>query len=126
MAKILIADDSGIMRITLRTMLEKLSHEVVSEAKNGRDAVELYKQHRPDLITMDVSMPSDDLEITDGIVAIKHIKQINPKARIIIISSHGDQDRVLKAIQLGASSYILKPLNKDRLQHTIDKTLKKP
>lgn len=126
MAKILIVDDSSIMRITLKQILESLSHEVVSEATNGRNAVKMYEKHLPDLVTMDISMPTPDLNALDGIMAVQEIRKINPTAKIIMVTSHGDQEKVLKAIEMGASSYILKPLNKQRLNDVVDKVLAKP
>ncbi len=126
MAKILIVDDSSIMRITLKQILESLSHDVVSEATNGKNAIKQYEKYLPDLVTMDISMPMPDLDAYDGIKAVEEIKKINPQAKIIMITSHGDQEKVLKAIEKGASSYILKPLNKQRLKDVVDKVLAKP
>lgn len=126
MAKILIVDDSSIMRITLKQILESLSHDVVSEATNGKNAVKQYEKYLPELVTMDISMPTPDLDSYDGITAVQEIKRINPLAKIIMITSHGDQEKVLKAIEMGASNYILKPLNKQRLKDVVDKVLAKP
>ena len=120
MATVLIVDDATIMRIQMKKMLEKLDHEIIGEAKNGYEAVVQYEKLNPDFVTMDITMPNIG-EVKDGIEATRRINQFDYKAKIIMVTSHGEQDKVIKAIQNGASNYILKPVKIDKLEETIDK-----
>jgi len=122
MAKILVVDDAKIMRMNISKMLKELGHSIVAEAKNGFDAVQMYKEYSPDIVTMDITMPSSN-GINDGIDAVKAIKEQFPTANIIMITSHGEQDKVIKAIQSGASNYLLKPIKIDKLEEVLVKTL---
>ena len=120
MAKVLVVDDATIMRINIKRMLEQLGHEVVAEAKTGYESLRMYKDFRPDFVTMDITMPEEN-GIADGIDAVKEIAKIDPKAKVIMVTSHGEQDKVIRAIQYGASNYILKPLKIDKLEEIIAK-----
>ena len=120
MAKVLIVDDATIMRINMKRILEQLGHEVIGEAVNGLDAVEKYDTLKPDFVTMDITMPEAG-GVEDGIEATKRIREADPKAKIIMVTSHGEQDKVIRAIQNGASNYMLKPLNVDKLTEIIEK-----
>lgn len=122
MATVLIVDDAKVMRLSIRNMLEELGHEVVAEAQNGYFGIELYKKHLPDIVTMDITMPADR-GIVDGIDAVKHIREFHPSAKIIMVTSHGEQDKVIKAIQNGASNYLLKPIEIDKLDEVVNKVL---
>jgi len=122
MAKVLVADDAKIMRMNIGNMLKKLGHEVIAEAPNGYMSIQMYKKHIPDLVTMDITMPAEN-GIENGIDAVKAIKEEFPNAKIIMVTSHGEQDKVIKAIQSGASNYLLKPIQIDKLQEIISKTL---
>ena len=93
MAKILIVDDAAFMRMMIKDILTKNGYEVVAEAANGVEAVELYKSHQPDLVTMDITMPE-----MDGIEAVKQIKAVNPAAKVIMCSAMGQQSMVMDAI----------------------------
>lgn len=90
----------------------------MAEAENGAQAVEKYKEHSPDLVTMDITMPE-----MDGISALKEIKQIDAQARIIMCSAMGQQSMVIDAIQAGAKDFIVKPFQADRVLEAINKTL---
>ena len=120
MAKVLVVDDATIMRINIKRMLEQLGHEVVAEAKNGYESIKMYKDFQPDFVTMDITMPEEN-GIKDGIDAVEEIAKIDNKAKVIMITSHGEQDKVIRAIQNGASNYILKPLKADKLEEIIAK-----
>jgi two-component system chemotaxis response regulator CheY len=120
MAKVLIVDDAKIMRANVRKMLEKLGHEIVGEAENGFQSIGLYEDNNPDFVTMDITMPEIQ-GIKDGIDAVVEIRKIDYKAKIIMVTSHGEQDKVIKAIQAGASNYILKPLKIEKLEEVIEK-----
>ncbi|MCK5111519.1 MAG: response regulator [Arcobacteraceae bacterium] len=120
MANILVVDDAKIMRANIKSMLTHLGHTVAGEAENGYEAIEQYKLFKPDLVTMDITMPNYE-GIADGIEAVKHIIEFDSNAKIIMITSHGEQDKVIRAIQNGASNYILKPLQIDKLEEIINK-----
>jgi two-component system chemotaxis response regulator CheY len=122
MAKILVVDDAKIMRISIKNMLENLEHEVIAEAGSGYEAIEMFKAYKPNIVTMDITMPADE-GIADGIEAVKEIMAIDGNAKIVMITSHGEQDKVIRAIQSGASNYLLKPLQQEKLQEVIDKLL---
>ena len=122
MAKILVVDDAKIMRMNIKKMLTSLGHEVIAEAASGHEAIELYGKHADeiDLTTMDITMPMDQ-GIEDGIAAVEHIIEIDPTAKIIMVTSHGEQQKVIKAIQAGASNYLLKPIQMDKLTDALAK-----
>ena len=122
MATVLVVDDAKVMRINVKNMLEKLGHEVIAEAANGYSAIEQYKEHLPDFVTMDITMPGER-GVADGIDSVKGIIDFHPAAKIIMVTSHGEQDKVIKAIQAGASNYLLKPIQVDKLEEVVDKVL---
>lgn len=98
MAKtVLITDDTAFMRMTLRNVIEKNGYEVVGEAANGEEAITLYQELKPDLVTMDITMPK-----VDGITAIKEIMKIDPQAKIIVCSAMGQKPMVIEALSAGA------------------------
>lgn len=114
MKRVLIVDDAAFMRLSLKTILEKCGFEVVGEANTGIKAVQLYKQLKPDLVTMDLTMPE-----LGGVEAIKMIKIIDKDARIIVISSMGHEILVREAIVAGAISFIVKPFKEDFLSRQL-------
>jgi two-component system chemotaxis response regulator CheY len=122
MARILVVDDAKMMRVNIINMLETLGHEIVAEAANGYMAVEMYKKYLPDLVTMDITMPIEN-GVENGIDAVIAIKKEFSEAKIVMVTSHGEQDKVIKAIQSGASNYLLKPIQVEKLQEIIKKTL---
>lgn len=114
MLKVLIVDDSLIIRKKITKIIEKLGHEVVYGAKNGQEAIDAYNAKKPDLVTMDITMPD-----MDGITAVSHIIKDNHDAKIIMVTSHGQEDMVIKSIQAGAVGYMLKPITDDKLAQAI-------
>jgi len=114
MLRVLIVDDSLIIRKKLSKLIENLGHTVVADAQTGQEAIEAYATHKPDLVTMDITMPD-----MDGITAVKHIIKEHHDAKIIMVTSHGQEDMVIKSIQAGAVGYILKPLTQEKLAQTI-------
>ncbi len=118
MYSILIADDSMFMRMTLRRILQKAGYEIKAEAENGLQAVEKYKKYRPDLVTMDITMP-----IMEGIVAVKKIIQIDGDAKIIMCSAVGQKTLVTEAMRAGAKDFIVKPFQEERVLAAIQKLL---
>jgi two-component system, chemotaxis family, chemotaxis protein CheY len=118
MPRVLIVDDAAFMRMMLKNILTKSGYEVAGEAGNGNEAVERYKDLLPDLVTMDITMPE-----MDGLQALKAIKAIDPKAKIIMASAMGQQSMVIEAIQSGAVDFIVKPFNEDRVVEAIKRAL---
>jgi two-component system, chemotaxis family, chemotaxis protein CheY len=118
MPRVLIVDDAAFMRMMLKNILTKSGYEVAGEAANGNEAVERYKDLLPDLVTMDITMPE-----MDGLQALKAIKAIDPKAKIIMASAMGQQSMVIEAIQSGAVDFIVKPFNEDRVVEAIKRAL---
>ena len=119
MAKnILICDDAAFMRMMIKDILEKNGFEVIGEASNGIKAVEMYKKDKPDIVTMDITMPD-----MDGIQAVKAIKEFDPTAKVIMCSAMGQQSMVMDAIRAGARDFIVKPFQADRVLEAIKKAI---
>lgn len=118
MAKIMIVDDTAFMRAMIRDMVNGSGHEVVAEAKNGAEAVMLYPNAKPDVLTMDITMPD-----MDGVTALRSIRKMDPNAKVIMCSAMGQHAMVLDAIQAGAKDFIVKPLQQHRLLEAIDKVM---
>lgn len=116
--KILIVDDASFMRLNLKNILESQDYEVVGEATNGNEAVNLYKETQPDLVTMDITMPEKD-----GITAMKEILEFDSLARVLVISAMGQEAYIKKAIVAGAKHFIVKPFKKDNVLIVIEKVL---
>lgn len=116
--RILIVDDAAFMRMMIRDILSKNGYDVCGEANDGQQAIEKFKELKPDLITMDITMPE-----MDGINALKEIKKIEPNAKVIMCSAMGQQAMVIDAIQAGAKDFIVKPFQADRVIEAIKKTL---
>ncbi|MBO1512825.1 response regulator transcription factor [Metabacillus sp. BG109] len=118
--KVLIADDHHVVRRGLLFFLKtQRDIEVIGEAKNGKEAVELVAELEPDVVLMDLSMPE-----MDGVMATKAIREMNETVKIIILTSYADQDHVIPAIRAGASGYQLKDIEPDELVETIRDVLK--
>lgn len=114
MLKVLIVDDSLIIRKKISKIFEDLGHQVLFDAVNGQEAINAYKKFKPDLVTMDITMPD-----MDGITAVKYIIKEDLNAKIIMVTSHGQEDMVIKSIQSGAVGYILKPITQEKLAKVI-------
>ncbi len=116
MKKVLIVDDASFMRLSLRTMLEKNGYEVAGEAENGFEAIKLYTELKPDIVTMDITMPE-----LDGIQALKSIIEIDRTAKVVILSAMGQETKVKEAIICGAKTFIVKPFKEEHLIQTLNK-----
>ena len=116
MTRVLIVDDAAFMRMMIKDILEKNGYDVVAEANNGIKAVEMYKKERPDIVTMDITMPD-----MDGIEAVKAIKEFDPSAKIIMCSAMGQQSMVMDAIRAGAKDFVVKPFQPDRVLEALSK-----
>jgi len=118
MANILIVDDSIITRSNLKKVLTELGHKVIGEASNGAIGIFKYSKLKPDLVTMDISMPQ-----TNGIEATAKIIEMDPNALIVMVSALNQKRDIMDAIHSGAKYYILKPFKIDKVREVIDKVL---
>lgn len=114
----LIVDDSGMMRQMIRTLLEKNGVEVVGAAENGKQAVELYTELKPDFVTMDMIMPQQS-----GLQTLKQIRQQDPQAVVIMISSLSAEDSAAVCTEVGASGYIVKPFTEEQVLAVLNKAV---
>jgi two-component system, chemotaxis family, chemotaxis protein CheY len=112
--RILITDDALFMRVTLKRILTDGGYEVVGEAANGAEAVTLYNDLKPDLVTMDITMPE-----MDGIEALKVIRGSDPNASVVMCSAMGQQNLMVEALQAGAKEFIVKPFQADKVLEVI-------
>nr|WP_277350527.1 response regulator [Bacillus sp. RO2] len=117
-ANVLVVDDAKFMRLTIGNILTKSNHAVIGEAENGRDAVSLYRDHQPDLVTMDITMPE-----MNGIEAVREIVKDYPKAKIIMCSAMGQQRLIVEAIEAGAKDFIVKPFDEGRVLEAVKRVL---
>ena len=113
--RIMVVDDSGLTVKKMVKLLEELGHDVAAVASTGQQAVEEYAAVAPDIVAMDITMP--DL---DGIEATRRIMAVAPDARIVIVTSHGQEQMVMDAIEAGAMGYILKPVKIEKLKETLE------
>ncbi len=120
MKRVLIADDSGFMRESMRDILEHAGYKVIGEALNAGNAVELYRALRPDIVMLDVSMPD-----ISGIEALRQIIEIDPDAVVIMMTVVGKPDIVLESLNNGARSYLTKPFEEDSVLHALQSATKK-
>lgn len=116
MKRVLIADDAMFMRTMLKDILTKNGYEIAGEAGNGKEAYERYESLKPDIVTMDITMPE-----VDGIEGLKLIKAKYPDAHVVMCSAMGQKAMVLDAIQAGACDFIVKPFQPDRVIEALGK-----
>lgn len=116
--RILVVDDAAFMRMMLKDILTKGGYEVCGEAGDGVEALSKYNELKPDLVTLDITMPNKD-----GIAALKDIRATDPNARCIMCSAMGQQSMVIEAIQSGARDFIVKPFQAERVLESIKKVL---
>jgi len=118
MARILVVDDAAFMRKMVSDALVKGGHEVVGEAGNGAEAIERFQELKPELTTLDITMPEKD-----GLAALREIIEIDPTARVIMCSALGQESKVLESIKLGARDFVVKPFQPARVQEAVAKAL---
>jgi two-component system chemotaxis response regulator CheY len=118
MARVLVVDDAAFMRKMVTDALTKGGHDVVGEAGNGSEAVERWQELRPDLTTLDITMPEKD-----GLSALKEIIALDPGARVVMCSALGQESKVLESIKLGAKVFVVKPFQADRVLDAVSKAL---
>lgn len=114
--RILIADDHALFRDGLRSLLIAQGHEIVGEAKNGREAVALARELKPELVLMDVQMPE-----LDGIEATRLISATDPEMKVVILTASEEESKLFEAIKSGAQGYLLKNLEADQLVDMLDR-----
>ena len=119
MATVLIVDDASFMRGSLKFIVESAGHKVVGTAKDGREALELYKKLKPDLVTLDILM--DEM---DGFAALKAIKDLDPEAKAIMVTALGQKEKQAEARKLGAVGYIRKPFTMKEISEEIGRVLR--
>jgi len=118
MKKVLVVDDAVFMRMAIKNILEKNDFEVIGEAGNGVEAVEQYKALKPDIVTMDITMP----EMT-GLEALQQITDFDSNANVVMVSAMGQDSMVRESIIYGAKSFILKPFKEDHVVKTLNQVL---
>ena len=116
--RVLITDDALFMRVTLKNILTKNGYEVVGEAANGKESVDLFQQTKPDLVTMDITMPE-----MDGIAALKEIRKLDPSAYVIMCTAMGQKNMVMEAISAGAKDFIVKPFQPEKVIEAVQKLI---
>jgi DNA-binding NarL/FixJ family response regulator len=112
--RVLLADDHRILREGLRRSLEALGLEVVGEAADGEEAVELAEQLRPDVVLMDLSMP-----VLDGVEATRRIRERRPEVRVVVLTMHADEATMARAVRVGADGYLVKDCSSDEIADTL-------
>ncbi len=118
MARVLVVDDAAFMRKMVSDALVKGGHEVIGEAGNGVEAVEQFQVLRPDLMTLDITMPEKD-----GLAALADIMAADPTAKVVMCSALGQESKVLESIKLGAKDFVVKPFQPDRVIEAVGKAL---
>lgn len=115
---ILVVDDSKMSRSMLRQILEEVGYSVIAEAANGEEAVKAYKEQKPDMVTLDITMP-----IMDGIDALKQLLEINPDIKAVMITAAGQQSKLIEALKIGAKKFITKPFEKEEIIANISEVM---
>lgn len=123
MASILIVDDAVFMRKMLSDILTKDGHTIIGEAENAKEAIDLFRKNKPDIVTLDIVMP--EIDGIDSMQAIKEFKNIDKEAKVVIVSAMGQQELVVEAIQAGAKDFIVKPFQPSRISEAVDRLIKR-
>ena len=118
MARVLVVDDAVFMRRMVSDALSQGGHEVIGEAANGAEAIERYQELRPEVTTLDITMPEKD-----GLSALREIIELDPAARVVMCSALGQESKVLESIKAGARDFVVKPFQADRVIEAVGKAL---
>ena len=121
---VLIVDDIFVMRQSIKRYLTEFGCKVVGECDNGYDAIEAYDRLKPDFVTLDITMPQKN-SITCGVDTLEALKKMDNDVKTIMITSHGEQKQILKALSKGACGYLLKPIKKDKLLAAVNRVFSK-
>lgn len=117
--KLLIVDDSLIMRQAIERFLSSFNLEVVGKAENGKRALEIFKETLPDVVTLDITMPE-----MDGLSVLKEILKIKPDVRVLVVTAITEKSTALEALKLGAKGFLNKPFNEESLKAALEQVLK--
>ena len=120
MARVLVVDDSKMVRILVRAMLEELGHECIGEASDGLEGYEKYFELKPDLMLVDITMP-----VMDGVTTVKRIMQKDADAKIILLTSNTNTEKVKEAVEAGVAEILFKPVDEGQLEETMRQILNK-
>ena len=118
MVRVLIADDTQFMRANLKIILERNNMQVIGEAENGIKVVKMYEELKPDVVTMDITMPG-----MDGIEAVRQIRKDHPDAKIVMVTALGQEMFVREAVVAGAKNFIVKPFKEDKIVEILNKVV---
>ena len=118
--RVLVVDDNPIITRKLCMMMDQIGCRVVKTAADGKEAIAAYRECRPDVVTMDITMP-----LVDGIEATRIIKRAYPDANIVMVTSHGQEKMVLAALKAGAKGYVLKPFQPQKVFEAIERACKR-
>ncbi|MBR4759774.1 MAG: response regulator [Lachnospiraceae bacterium] len=116
MAKILMVDDSRTSRKLLRSILEEGGHEIIGEAKDGQEGVKQFQALKPEVVTMDITMP-----VLDGVEALKMIKALDKNSKVIMVTAAGQKSKVMECIKAGADEFITKPFDSKEIVSAVNK-----
>ena len=118
MARVLVVDDAAFMRKMVSDALTSGGHEIVGEASNGVEAFSQFQALKPDVMTLDITMPEKD-----GLAALKDILAFDPTAKVVMCSALGQESKVLESIKAGAKDFVVKPFQPDRVNDAVSKAL---
>lgn len=118
MKKVLIIDDAAFIRLAIKTILEKGGFEVVGEAEGGKDGIAKFKDLKPDLVTLDITMPE-----MNGIEVLKAIREHDSNAKVVMLSAMGQENLIREAVMNGAATFIVKPFKEEHLLQTLNKVI---
>ena len=116
MAKILIVDASRTSRKMLRNILESNGHEIIDEAVNGQEGVQKFQALKPDVVTLDITMP-----VVDGVEALKMIKALDPESKVVMVTAAGQKNKMIECIKAGANEFLTKPFEQQEIVDVINK-----
>lgn len=116
MAKILIVDDSRTSRKMLRNILESNGHEIIDEAVNGQEGVQKFQALKPDVVTLDITMP-----VVDGVEALKMIKALDPESKVVMVTAAGQKNKMIECIKAGTNEFLTKPFEQQEIVDVINK-----
>lgn len=109
--KLLIVDDSSIIRRAIERCVGNLDFEDIYDAANGVDALNLFELYRPEVVTMDITMPE-----MDGLLCVEHMVKIDPNVKILVVSALADRSTAVQAVMLGAEGFLLKPVTAEDVE----------
>lgn len=117
--RVVVVDDSKMSRKILRNILEEAGYAVVEEATDGEEAIAAYMQYKPDILTLDITMPN-----MDGIEALREIMSLDRLAKVVMISAAGQQKKIIEALKIGAQKFVTKPFEQDEVIECVDAMMK--